>query len=132
MEEFEIVGKIDLEKLGKYKKIVSTEKVILTRERKQHIIDKHKEHYSLWKEEIEETLYNPDYILEEGQHEDTIIILKEIIKEDKRIKIIIKLEVNNFENRYNSIITLWNIRKRDYNKTIEKNKIIYEKLDNKE
>ena len=132
MEEYKIIGKIDINKLGKYKDTVTTDEVILTNERKGHIEERHKGHYELWEEHIQEILKNPDFILEDIEHENTIIILKELIKDDKRIKMVIKLAMNNFEKRYNSIITLWNIRQRDYSKTIVKNKIIYKKLDKSE
>ena len=133
MEEFKIIGKLDINKLGKYKYLVTCEEVILTDERKQHIIDKHKEHYDLFLDYLPDIIYNPDYILEDTKNENTIILLKEVIEDNKRIKVIIKLAVENTKNRrFNSIITYWNIRQRDYNKTIAKGKIIYKKLDKNE
>lgn len=129
MEEFEIIGEIDLNKLGKYKNILATNKVILTSERREHIIEKHPGHYEILKDYIKNILENPDYILKDLKHENTIVLLKEIVENDKRIKIIVKLATNKLEKRYNSVITFWNIRKRDYNKTIEKGERIYKNID---
>ena len=133
MEEFKIIGKLDINKLGKYKYLVTCEEVILTDERKKHIIDKHRKHYDLFLDYLPDIIYNPDYILEDTKNENTIMLLKEVIEGNKRIKVIIKLAVENTKNRrFNSIITYWNIRERDYDKTIAKGEIIYKKLDKNE
>jgi hypothetical protein len=127
MENYQKIGKLNLNKLGKYKKLLATDEVILTEERIHHIKEKHQEQYDELKEYIEWVVYDPDYILQDMQHNETIILLKEILKDEKRIKMIIRLSVNKFENKSNSIITFWKIRKRDYNKTIQKSKIIFQK-----
>lgn len=132
MEEFKIIGKIDLNKLGVYRNLITTDEVILTDERKQHIKEKHKGHYEMVEQYLKDMIYNPDYILEEIKHENTIILLKEFKENNKRIKMIVKLTTNSLNRKYNSIITFWNIRERDYKKTIKKSKIIFEKLDKDE
>lgn len=132
MEEFKIIGKLDLNKLGEYKNVIATDKVILTNERKQHILERHPGHYELLNKYIGEVLQSPDYILRDLQNDNTIILLKEVIKNEKKIKVVVKLITNKLEKRFNSIITFWNIRKRDYDKTIEKSYIIYKKLDKNE
>ncbi len=129
MEEYKRIGKIDINKLGKYKDLVVTDEVILTEERIQHIKERHLEQFEELQDYIEDVVYNPDYILQDMEHEETVILLKEIIKDKKRIKMIIKLSTNKKEERRNSIITFWKIRERDYNKTIQKSKIIFKNLD---
>lgn len=129
MEGYKRIGKIDKNKLGKYKDIVVTDEVILTEERIQHIKEKHGEHFKELQNCIEDVIYNPDYILQDMEHEETIILLKEIIKDKKRIKMIMKLSTCKEQDRKNSIITFWKIRQRDYNKTIQKSKIIFKNLD---
>lgn len=130
MEEYIKIGKINLTKLGKI--LVSTDDVILTFERIEHIKEKHKEQFYELKDYIKVVIEDPDYILQEMNHVDTIIMLKEIVQGNFRVKMIIKLATNKNENKSNSIITFWKIRQRDYLKTIQKSKIIYQKLDKNE
>lgn len=132
MEEYKIIGEIDINKLGIYRNLITTNQVILTDERKQHIKDKHPGHYESLKKYLKNVIYNPDYILQDIEHEETVILLKDFIEDDKKIKMIIRLNTNKAENKYNSIITFWNIRKRDYEKAIAKSKIIFKKLDKDE
>jgi hypothetical protein len=94
MENYQKIGKLNLNKLGKYKKLLATDEVILTEERIHHIKEKHQEQYDELKEYIEWVVYDPDYILQDMQHNETIILLKEILKDEKRIKMIIRLSVN--------------------------------------
>ena len=122
MEEYIRIGKIDVNKLGKYKNLVTTYEVILTLERIAHIKERRKEQFYELERYIKSVIENPDYILQEMEHTDTIIMLKEIIKDEMRIKMIVKLTTSKQENRSNSIITFWKIRQRDYRKNYSKGK----------
>lgn len=122
------IGQLDKNKLGKYKDIIKTFDVIITSERIEHINKRHPGDYEKYIIYLSNCIKNPDYILEDKDNKDTIIILKRI--ENKRIHIVIKLQTNNRDiNKYNSIITYWQIRERSYKSTIKNNKIIYENLD---
>lgn len=91
MEEYINIGKFDLNKLSIYSKALATDEVILTAERIEHIKSKHKQQYYELEPYLKEVVENPDYILKEMKHEETIILLKEIIRNELRIKMIIKL-----------------------------------------
>lgn len=132
MENYTKIGKLDVNKLGQYKELLRTEDVILTYEREQHIKERHRVDYNELEDYIKNVIYYPDYILQDMLNEDTVILLKQIKEKEIRIKMIIKLSVNKLENKMNSIITFWKIRKRDYDKTIRKSRIIYQKLDKDE
>ena len=122
------IGQLDKNKLGKYKDKIKTFDVIITSERIEHINKRHPGDYEKYIIYLSNCIKNPDYILEDKDNKDTIIILKRI--ENKRIHIVIKLQTNNRDfNKYNSIITYWQIRERSYKSTIKNNKIIYENLD---
>lgn len=132
MDNYIKIGRLNKNNLGKYKRKITTDEVILTYEREQHIKEKHNGDYSELRDYIQSTIYCPDYVLQDMGHNETIIILKHLIKEDIRIKMIIKLYTNKMINKMNSIITFWKIRKRDYEKTIAKSEIIYQRLDKNE
>lgn len=122
------IGQLDKNKLGRYKDKIKTLDVIITNERIEHINKRHPGDYEKYIIYLSNCIKNPDYILEDKDNKDTIIILKRI--ENKRIHIVIKLQTNNRDiNKYNSIITYWQIRERSYKSTIKNNKIIYENCD---
>ena len=122
------IGQLDKNKLGRYKDKIKTLDIIITNERIEHINKRHPGDYEKYIIYLSNCIKKPDYILEDKDNKDTIIILKRI--ENKRIHILIKLQTNNRDiNKYNSIITYWQIRERCYKSTIKNNKIIYENLD---
>lgn len=125
------IGHIDKNKLGILMHKIVTSKVIITNERIEHINKRHPGDYEKYIDYIPNILNTPDYILEDNNNNDTIFILKTFPETNNNIKIVIKLHTNNQEqDRYNSIITFWHIRDRNYKNSLKSNKIIYNKFDN--
>lgn len=128
-EEFEEVGKIDA-KLLKNNYNIKTDKVIITKERIEHINKRHNDDYNLYGHLMQKIIADPDYILEDVQNVDTLLYLK-IIK-NLNLQAIVKLQTKYAYDKVNTIITFWHMRKRSYNQIIRKNKKIYKKIDKKE
>ncbi len=127
------IGKINKEILGEYRKKIITDRVIITNERIEHIKKRHLDDYERYIKYIPDVLYNPDYILEDRENKDTILMLKKIEKQEKKIQVVVKLQTNLKEKeKSNSILTFWHIRDRSYRSTIKNNKMIYKKLDREE
>jgi len=127
------IGKLDTNKLGRYKNEICTDNVILTYERIEHIRRRHPGDYEKFIEYIPNIIENPDYILEDKGQENTILILKNIKENNKNVQVVVKLQTVMYrENRNNSILTFWHIRDRNYKSTIRNNKIIYENVDKDE
>ena len=127
------IGKINREKLWKYKYKTITDEVILTEERIKHIEEHHPGDYEKYGLYIKEILEEPDYILEDNKNVDTLLYLKNIKNNNKNIQVIIKLNTNQVEiNKKNSILTLWRIRNSTYNQLIRNRKVIWKKLDKDE
>lgn len=127
------IGKLDKEKLGKYKEKIITDKVILTNERIEHTEKRHPGDYEKYINYLPKIIKNPDYILEDKDNIDTILMLSEIKEEEKNIQVVVRLQTNQKEkDKYNSILTFWHIRERNYKSAIKNNKIIYQKLDKNE
>lgn len=120
------IGKIDRNKLIRYK--IATDIVVITRERKEHIQKRHFDDYSKYIQYIPYIIENPDYILEDNNNIDTILILKKLNEENKNIQIVIKLNTTKDKSRYNTVLTFWQIRDKNYIKTIQHNKIIYKNI----
>ncbi len=131
MEQYANICKIDLEKIEKYKRKVITTDTILTYERlNNHIYIYHKKEYEQLKEYISEIIEDPDYILEDNTHIDTLIYLKHIEVIDKKARIVIKLATNSNDKVYNknSIITIMRQREKSWQQTLKnRGRIIFQK-----
>ena len=122
------ITKLDKTKLGEYEKRVITEDVILTYERLyEHILLFHEDEYKQLRPYIKNIIENPDYIVEDNRHEDTMIYLKQIEDIGKNGRIVIKLALGqDEEHNKNSIITMMKLNKRTWNQTIRnRGKIIW-------
>lgn len=128
------ITNLDKKKLGIYEKEIITEEVILTDERLYgHILLFHEEEYKQLRPYIKDIIENPDYIVEDNRHEDTMIYLKEITEIDKNGRVVIKLALGkDKEYNKNSIITLMKLNKRTWNQTIKnRGKIIWKNKNKK-
>ena len=129
----QFITNLDKSKLGKYEKDLITDEVILTDERLyEHIILYHEEEYKILKPYIKSIIDNPDYIIEDNRHEDTMIYLKKIESIEKNGRVVIKLALGkDEEHSKNSIITLMIQNKRTWNQTIRnRGKIIWKNKKN--
>ena len=104
----------------------------MTGERIEHTQKRHPGDYEKYIDYIPDIIKNPDYILEDKDNVHTILVLKTINETGKNIQVVIKIQTNKEKNMYNSIITFWHIRDRNYKSTIKNNKIIYKNIDNYE
>ena len=117
----QFIANLDKKKLGIYGIKLITEEVILTDERLyEHILLFHKDEYKQLKPYIRSIIENPDYIVEDNRHDDTMIYLKEIDNIGKNGRVVIKLALGkDEEHSKNSIITLMKLNKRTWNQTIK-------------
>lgn len=125
-EEYIEIGNINIDLLKNIENI-KTNRLIITKERIEHINKKHFNDYTLYGKYMLEIIENPHYILKDISNEDTLLYLK-CIKE-LNLQIVAKLQTEDDLNKANSVITFWHMRKRSYDQIIKKNEIIYEKLD---
>lgn len=119
---------LDKNKLGTYKNKLITEEVILTDERLyEHILLYHEEEYKQLRPYIKSIIKNPDYIVEDNRHKDTMIYLKQIDNIGKNGRVVIKLALGqDEEHSKNSIITLMKLNKRTWKQTISnRGKVIW-------
>lgn len=117
-----IVGQLDISKYTNEFQ-VTTNDVILTPDRKKHILKEHldvSEHF----DKLNDILNNPDAIYKQVKKEDTIWLVKKI---DKNVKLTIKLNtVNNIKEKgfKNSIINMQYMRDSELKRVIKKGSII--------
>ena len=130
------IGEIDKNIIGSFSKTIITTSVILTYERlNSHILKYHNDEFMQIKPYLKSIVENPDYIIEDNMHNNTLIYLKHINEINKKARIVIKLATDSQDKIYNlnSIITIMRQRDRSWVQTINnRGKIIYSKLDKNE
>lgn len=134
MKEYTIIGKIDINKIGKYKDGIITDEVILTNERLyNHILVYHKREYEILKDYIIDIIEKPDFIIEDNKNENTLILMKRIHKLKENGRVVIKLAmINDRMHSKNSIITMMKLNERTWRQTIKnRGNIIFKKYGQK-
>jgi len=127
------IGKLDINKLGKYKNNIITDKVIITEERIKHIKEHHPGDYENYSMYIQDIIKNPDYILNDNKNIDTILCMKTIKIVQKNIQVVIRLNTNKKDiGKQNSILTLWKVKNKTYEQLIRNKEIIWNCLDKDE
>lgn len=122
--EYINIGKIDINKYSKLcEKKITTDEVIITNKQIEHINEERKGTYKKYENRLKEIITNPDYIIEDTKHEETGLVIK---KYSKNIIVVLKLNTSNDE-RKNSIITIWEIKKKRLERYLLTHKIIYKK-----
>lgn len=98
---------------------LQTDEVILNKERLEHIKQRHPEIVKILTEKFSEIINNPDYILKDNKHTNTIWL---IYKDKKQFFVVIKLSVE--KNKKNSIITSVPIQEKRLQKYLIKMNIL--------
>ncbi len=123
-KEYEEIGKINVDMLKRFFSI-KTDRLIITKERIEHINERHNNDYNLYGRLIPEIIENPHYILKDIMNKNTVLYLKTI--KELNLQIVVKLQTESNVNKANSVITFWHMRKRSYVQIIKKNEKIFEK-----
>ncbi len=124
--EVQYLGKIDIEIFRSEFGELITDEVVLTDERKQHIIDGHSADFELFDRYAQSILEAPELVLKDEKNENTVFIINHI--EDTNLNIVIKLAVHGDEKHpKNSIMTSYRIRDKNVKKLEKKNKILYKR-----
>jgi hypothetical protein len=123
------VGRINREIFQCITKDISTDEVIITDERIEHIEDHHPGDYELLRPFYRQALNNPDYILEDKKTpSNTGLILKRIKQDDLRFQMVLRLKTSNDpENYKNSIISAWHIGEARWENYVNNKKILYKR-----
>ena len=120
------IGKLNKNIIGEYANKLTTYDVILTEERKKHILKQHKEDYEVIINNINETILNPEEVLKDSKNKDTLFFINNL--EKNNLNVVVKLSTtHNKEHPKNSIMTAWIIRNRNLIKLREKNRTIYKR-----
>ena len=122
------IGKIDRCIYRCITEDITTDEVIITDERIQHIKDRHPNDYEEYYRYLKSIVEAPDFIVETNKAH-TALILKEIITADeRRFKIILRLKTSMDKPEFkNSIITFMKINEREWSRLLRNKRILYKK-----
>ena len=118
---------IDIETFKCITNDITTDEVIITEERIQHIKEIHNNDFFEIQPYIQDVLSMPDYILADSKRENTGLILKQIT-ENNGLKVQVVLRVHTSKDRKglkNSIISAWKISDSRWNNYLRNKKILY-------
>lgn len=127
MKHLSIVGKLNIFLLKNEFEKLKNEDVIITQKQIEHIqFGNHSSDFEYFEKYSYEVISNPDMILRDLNHKDTIMTVKKI--ENTNLNIIIALSITDEKNIYqNSVITSYRIRDKNLRKLEIKHKLIYKK-----
>lgn len=126
--DMHIVGRIDRKIYECITDDITTDEVIITEERIQHIVERHPNDYEQYYAYLKTVVEAPDYIIEANKP-NTALILKEIIESDERqFKTILRLKTSKDNKDFkNSIITFMKINEKEWSRLIRNKRILYKR-----
>ena len=104
-----------------------TDEVIITEQQILHIEEGHPGDFERLAEYIPRILQEPDYILR-GNRPHTALVLKQIETPEFEAEVILRLKVSSDPKEYkNSIITMWKISKKRFQRLLRQGDTLYKK-----
>ena len=123
-KDLRFIGKIDSSIISDYFGQLTTDSVVITSERWNHIIMRHTHDVSLFEQYATEAVQNPDIILVDAKNASTIFVIKQI--NEGVLCIVVKLVLGyTIDMKYNSVITAHRLRNRTLKQLIKKNIVLY-------
>lgn len=120
-----LVGKIDIEIYNCITKDITTDEVIITDERIQHIKEHHSNNYEQYYSYMRSIIENPEYIIEANKP-NTALILKSFSNGNETFKTVLRLITSSDNSKFkNSIITFMKINEKEWNRLLKNKKILY-------
>jgi hypothetical protein len=123
------VGYIEKEKYRCIAENISTDEVIITAERIEHIKARHPGDYERFVQYMADIIAEPDYILED-EHPNTAMVLKVITDYESKehFRLALRLVTSSDNPAFkNSIITFMKTHKKEYDRLVRNKKILYKR-----
>ena len=122
-----VICKIDRELYRVVEEDVVTDEVIITEHKILHSEEGHPGDFERIAEHIPRILQEPDYILR-GNRPHTALVLKQIETPEFEAEVILRLKVSSDPKEYkNSIITMWKISKKRFQRLLRQGDTLYKK-----
>lgn len=103
---------------------LKTTEVVLTDERKHHIMEHHPNDFELFDQNCEEIIKNPHIVLKDEKNTNTVFMIRHI--EDTNVNVVVKIATQDDQQHpKNSVMTSYRIRDKNLKKLEKKNKVLY-------
>lgn len=110
---------------------IDTDRVVLTNKSVIHIADHHPDAYNDVLIELKDTITSPDFIISDGKHENTGLVIKKIEsskKPDQHTFIVLKICTDSQNGQLaNSIISGWKISDKRLQSYLRNKQVLYKK-----
>ncbi len=128
VHEVHTVGKIDKSIYSCITDDIATDEVIITKERIQHIKDRHPNDFEKYQAYLKQIVESPDFIVEANKV-NTALILKEIKgANNERFKTVLRIKVSGDKPEFkNSVITFMKINEKEWNRLINNKTVLYKR-----
>lgn len=119
------LGKIDKELFRFIADDISTDEVVITQERIEHIMAHHPGHFERISPFLHLAVSEPDYILAD-RSPNTALLLKEIAADGLRLQVVLRLHTASDTAGFkNSVISAWEISSTRWMNYLRSKKILY-------
>lgn len=126
----EQIAKIDKNRVRKITESIDTERVVLLRERIEHIQQKHPGDYEAFGQYLQDVIQSPDFIMRDKKHPYTGIYVKYHHNADTGLRATIRYHVDGeIEGYANSVLTYQHIRDQEYRRLEKKEELIVYKAE---
>jgi len=126
--EVRFIGRIDLAIFRSLFPDITTDEVIITGERIQHIIAGHPNDYERYHIYLQQIVEFPDFIIVANKP-NSVVLLKEFIEDKNRFQAILRLHTSVDDPEFkNSIITFMKLKKSRYETYSRTKKILYKRV----
>lgn len=127
VKDVHYIGKLDKSIYQCVTDDITTDEVIITDERINHIKERHPDDFERYCNCMKEMILNPEYIIEANKP-NTALILKSFadFDDDKHLKTVLRLVTTSDDKNFkNSVITFMKVKDREWNRLIRNKKILY-------
>ena len=108
---------------------ITTDEVVITEERIQHIKDRHPNDYERYFRFMADMIVQPQYIIEDADL-NTAFVLRQFEDENSQFRLILRLHTAaDAKGRKNSVITFQYIKAKEFSRLIRNKKILYRASD---
>lgn len=124
-----VIGKIDRTMFRAIALEITTDEVILTSERADHVRQRHPEDFVRYRQYLQTVITAPDYILRDKKPASAIL-LKELRLTDDNPAICLALRLatpDDSPERKNSILTFWKVKKKEFRRLIRSREVLYKR-----
>lgn len=127
-QDVQFVGKIDRELYKCVSEGITTDEVIITDERVEHIRERHPGDYERYFNYLTEIVECPDYILEANKP-NSALLLKSFSESKKNYKLILRLKTSRDPEGFkNSVISFQKVEDKRYSRYTHSEKVLYKRV----